>query len=355
MSKIRVMLDPGHGGQDRANRGPTGYIEADGVLTLSLYSAEYLKASGFEVALTRDTDKSLTLYERAKKGQKFNADILISNHTNAFNGERRGATAIRSVTRPEDQSLANAMIEAVADEFNVPNSSAWTRSNSRGNDWYGIIRNSINLGIERVIIMEHLYHDNRQDEALLKQENNLKKLAELQAKVLCKEYGYTFVDPFIQEDTDDLHRVQVGAYSKRENAEAQIEALKKAGYDHYLAKGKDGLFRVQVGAFKNYQNAKDLEARLKRSGFSTWITNAKNEAVTETAPKKETVLKPGDVEAGDRVQVKEGAKSYEGVSLKSSVYGPTYKVHSTSKGGERVYIGHSSIKTAFNVKDLKKA
>lgn len=354
MSEVRVKLDPGHGGQDRANRGPTGYVEADGVLTLSLYASEYLKASGFKVSLTRETDKSLTLQKRAKKGQQFNADILISNHTNAYNGERRGATAIYSTTRPEDRELAQKMITAVAEEFGVPNSSPWTRENSRGNDWYGIIRHSINYGIQRVIIMEHLYHDNREDEALLKQEKNLKKLAELQARVLCEEYGKDFVDPFQEENTDELHRVQVGAYSNRENADNQVKALENAGYDHYLAVGQDGLFRVQVGAFKDYQNAKNLEERLKRDGFSTWITNAVNKEATGSEEKPQT-LKPGDLSPGDRVKVKEGAKSYEGVRMSSSIYGNTYKVHSTSKGGERVYVGHSSIRTAFNVKDLEKA
>jgi len=36
MKKFKVEIDPGHGGKDRANRGPTGYIEADGVLQMSM-------------------------------------------------------------------------------------------------------------------------------------------------------------------------------------------------------------------------------------------------------------------------------------------------------------------------------
>jgi N-acetylmuramoyl-L-alanine amidase len=35
MSKFKGAIDPGHGGHDRCNRGPSGYVEADGVLKIS--------------------------------------------------------------------------------------------------------------------------------------------------------------------------------------------------------------------------------------------------------------------------------------------------------------------------------
>ena len=32
----KIFIDPGHGGSDTANRGPTGYVEAYGVLDIAL-------------------------------------------------------------------------------------------------------------------------------------------------------------------------------------------------------------------------------------------------------------------------------------------------------------------------------
>lgn len=32
----KITIDPGHGGRDHANRGPTGYIEAEGTLKIAL-------------------------------------------------------------------------------------------------------------------------------------------------------------------------------------------------------------------------------------------------------------------------------------------------------------------------------
>ena len=48
----RIVIDAGHGGSDRANRGPTGYVEADGVLDISLKLRKILADSGYTVMMT---------------------------------------------------------------------------------------------------------------------------------------------------------------------------------------------------------------------------------------------------------------------------------------------------------------
>lgn len=68
-----------------------------------------------------------------------------------------------------------------------------------------------------------------------------------------------------------LHRVQVGAYSKPENAKAQLEKVKKAGFDTYMIQ-VDGLYKIQVGAYSKVENAKNTLAKLKEKGFEGFIT-----------------------------------------------------------------------------------
>lgn len=45
--------------------GPTGYVEADGVLDVALACREAFLNAGYEVVMTRETDKSLTVSQRA--------------------------------------------------------------------------------------------------------------------------------------------------------------------------------------------------------------------------------------------------------------------------------------------------
>jgi hypothetical protein len=85
--------------------------------------------------------------------------------------------------------------------------------------------------------------------------------------------------------TGTLYRVQTGAYSKKENADAQLEKVKAAGFDTYMVKA-GGLYKIQVGAYSKKANADAMAAKLKAAGFDTYITTEKGEAVsTSTATK----------------------------------------------------------------------
>lgn len=68
-----------------------------------------------------------------------------------------------------------------------------------------------------------------------------------------------------------LYRVQVGAYSKKLNADAQMQRVKSAGFDCFV-KLVDGLYKVQVGAYSKKSNAVAQMERLKSAGFSAFIT-----------------------------------------------------------------------------------
>ncbi len=68
-----------------------------------------------------------------------------------------------------------------------------------------------------------------------------------------------------------LYRVQVGAFLRRENAEARAAELKERGYDAYI-NISGGLFKVQVGAFADRENAQHLSDELRALGFEVLIT-----------------------------------------------------------------------------------
>ena len=79
-----------------------------------------------------------------------------------------------------------------------------------------------------------------------------------------------------------LYRVQVGAFSNKDNATEYMNKVKTAGFDTYLVKVND-LYKIQVGAFSKKANATATVKKLKDAGFTAFVTTASGAAVqTET-------------------------------------------------------------------------
>lgn len=88
----RVVIDPGHGGEDAGAIGTTGLKEKDVALDIAHRVAPILAHElGIETLLTRDTDVFIPLEERAARANAFHADLFVSIHCNASeSGEARG-------------------------------------------------------------------------------------------------------------------------------------------------------------------------------------------------------------------------------------------------------------------------
>ncbi len=96
--KMRIMVDPGHGGKDPgAVRGR--YREKDWNLDVAKELARLLKKGGFEVQMTRANDTFIALSERSKKSNQFKADLFVSIHTNA--SKNRSANGFQVYFRSE--------------------------------------------------------------------------------------------------------------------------------------------------------------------------------------------------------------------------------------------------------------
>lgn len=85
--------------------------------------------------------------------------------------------------------------------------------------------------------------------------------------------------------SDVLYRVQVGAFTKKENADRQLEKVKAAGFETYMVKA-GGYYKIQVGAYSKKANADAMLAKVKAAGFDSFITTEKGEAVSSSPAKK---------------------------------------------------------------------
>ncbi len=191
----KVMIDPGHGGKDRANKGPTGYVEADGVLDISLrIRDELLATGGFEVKLTRETDVSVGVRARGQMAASWGADMFISQHTNASglakNTTIRGTEVYSSVDLNDD-ALAAKMSKAIAEAIGTIDRGAKKRESNKyeGEDFYGVIDSAQDGGVPHVLLIENAFHDNEEDEALLKDPAMRAAIAKAQAKVISEFFG----------------------------------------------------------------------------------------------------------------------------------------------------------------------
>lgn len=90
----RVVLDPGHGGNDPGATGPSGLREKDVTLAVAHRIAPVLARQGLTVALTRDVDRYVPLEERAARANAFGADLFVSIHCNA--SEKSGRKGVET-------------------------------------------------------------------------------------------------------------------------------------------------------------------------------------------------------------------------------------------------------------------
>lgn len=84
----RVVVDPGHGGEDPGAIGPNGLLEKDVTLAIAKKLGEILKKEKYniEVIFTREKDIFIPLEERTAIANSKKADFFISIHANASPG-----------------------------------------------------------------------------------------------------------------------------------------------------------------------------------------------------------------------------------------------------------------------------
>lgn len=85
--------------------------------------------------------------------------------------------------------------------------------------------------------------------------------------------------------TDGIYRVQIGAYSKKTNADAMLEKAKAKGFTDAFIMHEGNLYKVQIGAFRSRSNADGVLKIAKGLGFDTYLAlyNANNIPTPETS------------------------------------------------------------------------
>lgn len=218
----KVIIDPGHGGTDSGATG-NNLLEKDYNLLISKYMYDRFKELGIPVAITRDSDTTLSPTDRVntilnKFGNSSDV-ILISNHVNSGGGE--GAEVIYALRNRD--TLARRILENIGATGQETRKYYQRRLPSdTSKDYYFIHRNTGNL---EPLIVEYGFIDNTKDVEFLKE--NYKELAEAVISAVANYIGVPYTPP--EGITTNTYVVQKGdsLYSIANKLGTTVSELKK--------------------------------------------------------------------------------------------------------------------------------
>lgn len=152
LAAAMVVLDAGHGGNESGAVGPNGLREKDVNLNVVRVAKGVLEARGVPVVETRTGDYRVTLETRAEIVTRLRPLAFVSVHHNSSPDGRRpgpGSETYFQIASPESKRLAGLLYEEIVRALSQYQGIAWVadtdagakyRLNSRGGDYYGILR-----------------------------------------------------------------------------------------------------------------------------------------------------------------------------------------------------------------------
>src|SRR5690625_1051436 len=163
--------------------------------------------------------------------------------------------------------------------------------------------------------------------------------------------GLVEEEKVISAKSDDLFKVQIGAFSKKTNADNLARRAKARGFDQYIVK-EGGLYKVQIGAFSQKANADEAVKKAKKAGFDVYIIGGKsvNKAKAKSSkPSPKPKPKSAPIKVGDKVTMSNSAKRYAtGEIIPTRYKGKRYTVQQIS--GDRALL--KELFSWVNVKDI---
>lgn len=115
---LTIVIDAGHGGNDRGTTGARGTDEKNITLLTSELLAAKLTAAGADVVMTRDTDTYVSLRKRVAVSSQFDADAFVSIHYDA-NPDQSVVGFTTYYTHPRQKALATAVNSGLASSVNL--------------------------------------------------------------------------------------------------------------------------------------------------------------------------------------------------------------------------------------------
>lgn len=261
MAKTKIVLDPGHGkyGNPAKVKGEwivEGFYEGtNNYEAVQLLKAELEKYQDVEIVVTRkNIDDDPALPERGAMG--LDADLFYSWHSNGVDNKNAYGVSSFSSVRRNGRELCDGISKAVVNVFKQngsPNTYYRGYSQRPYNDrlpmvdYYGVLRCStltnpgqavsgktpIDSPCKNSIIIEHGFHSNPAECAVLANPDALKKIVEAEAKVIAQYFDLKEKQP-----TPDnwYYFAIISANKNKKYAEEDVAKAKKLGFEDAYVK-----------------------------------------------------------------------------------------------------------------------
>lgn len=180
-----------------------------------------LERCGFEVKLMQYD----TMQNRVAAGNAWGADLYVPIHTNAYNGKTTGTHLFYYNTASEGYKACHAVLSVLGPL--TPGTSDVVRA------YPGLYE--VKYPDAPTVYVEADFHDVPEIARWIIA--NTEAIGEAICEGICKYFGEKYIKPAgAAESTKEYYRVQMGAYSVRENAEAMAKKLEGLGYETYITK-----------------------------------------------------------------------------------------------------------------------
>lgn len=211
----KVFLSAGHGGAD-VGAVANGLYEKTVNLNTLLACKSELERHGVTVICSRTRDENDPVSEETKEANSSGADIAVSFHANAGGGDGFEAFYF-------DPSAKGKKLASLCEKY-VKSLGQNSRGVKAGNHLYFIRKTAMTA-----VLVESFFVDNAKDKLIGDTVAEHTAFGIAYAKAILDYLGIAYKEH--KSSNKAVHRVQVGAYSDKANADAMKQKLKSAGFD----------------------------------------------------------------------------------------------------------------------------
>lgn len=219
----KVFIGAGHGGKDSGAVGKGGLLEKSLNLSIAKACGAALERHGVTVRLSRTKDENDPVDQEVAECNSFAPDLAIDIHNNAGGGD--GAETFYSRAGGKSKTAAQNILAEIV-KLGQKSRGAKTRLSASGSDYYAFIRNTK----APAVIVECAFVDT-DDVALIDTELERIQMGEAIARGILQTLGIAYKAEKSPAEQSKLFRVQTGAFTSKTNAEAQVQRLKRAGFE----------------------------------------------------------------------------------------------------------------------------
>lgn len=228
--KPKIVLDPGHSPLVKGKQSPDGtYKEFEFNLDIANRMLKLLQKYPCEPLIVdySHENPSVELTDLVKKINATNGDYLISLHSNAFGTDWNDAKGWEIYTY-KNTGESRQLAERIHAESKVL---GFVDRGIKDGSMFAVIRDTK----MPAVLIETGFHTNKEDVAKLKDSAFRDKIAEAYVKGILNHLGIKFIELVNTEKV--IYRVQVGAFSVKDNADRMVAKLKADGYSAFIVEG----------------------------------------------------------------------------------------------------------------------